>query len=147
MSGHGDLLDLTQALMRAMATSDLTEAEWSVDGYRLKLSRGGVPVAISAAAAPVLIETEATAPVAACAAIDVTAPFPGSFYAASEPGAAPLAQVGQLVAEGDPLGVIEAMKTFTPFPSPAAGRIRAVLCDSGQEVSPDTVLFRLEPVS
>lgn len=109
MSGHGDLLDLTQALMRAMATSDLTEAEWSVDGYRLKLSRGGVPVAISAAAAPVLIETEATAPVAACAAIDVTAPFHGTFYAASEPGAAPLAQVGQLVAEGDPLGVIEAM--------------------------------------
>ena len=35
----------------------------------------------------------------------------GTFYAAASPGAEPLVKIGQDVKVGDPLGVIEAMKT------------------------------------
>lgn len=141
---NDDLVGMTHALIDAMAASDLTEAEWQKGEYRLRLSRGGgaVPVEIPVSTpAPVPVAKTATT-----AGTEVRAPMHGIFYAASEPKAAPLVDVGTVVAAADPLCVIEAMKTFTVIPAPIAGRVEAILCQSGQEVTPDTVLFRLVPV-
>lgn len=171
MNEAGDLVALTTALIRAMAASDLAEAELRQGAYHLRLSRApaagtpaaeataggttaagtpGAPAAAtatpaSATAASAPAEAPATVPAATPSAVPVFAPFHGVFYAAAEPGAAPLAVPGMHLAEGAPLGVIEAMKTFTPIPAPFAGRVEAVLCDSGAEVTPETVLLRLVP--
>lgn len=64
----------------------------------------------------------------------VTSPMVGTAYLAAEPGASPFVQIGQSVAEGDTLLIVEAMKTMNHIPSPRAGTIRRILVDDGSPV-------------
>ncbi len=51
-----------------------------------------------------------------------------------EPGAAPFVEIGARVSEGDPLLIIEAMKTMNQIPAPNAGKVSAILFENGQPV-------------
>lgn len=64
----------------------------------------------------------------------VTSPMVGTAYLAAEPGAAPFVQIGQAVAEGDTLLIVEAMKTMNHIPAPRAGTVRRILVDDGAPV-------------
>ncbi|RJE81149.1 acetyl-CoA carboxylase biotin carboxyl carrier protein [Paracoccus sp. JM45] len=97
-----------------------------------------------AAAAPAAAPVPAlAAPQAAPAAVNedpaslpgiVTSPMVGTAYLSAEPGAAPFVQVGQVVAEGDTLMIVEAMKTMNHIPSPRAGTVKRILIDDGSPV-------------
>ncbi|MDB2552449.1 acetyl-CoA carboxylase, biotin carboxyl carrier protein, partial [Paracoccus sp. (in: a-proteobacteria)] len=50
------------------------------------------------------------------------------------PGAAPFVQIGQQVAEGETLMIVEAMKTMNHIPSPRAGTVKRILVDDGSPV-------------
>jgi acetyl-CoA carboxylase biotin carboxyl carrier protein len=71
----------------------------------------------------------------------VTAPMVGTFYAASSPGAAPFAKIGQQVKAGETLGVIEAMKMFNQIEADVAGTVVAILVENGQPVEFDEPMF------
>ena len=58
----------------------------------------------------------------------------GTAYMAPSPGAPPFVKVGDTVIEGQPLLVIEAMKTMNQIPSPRAGRVTQVIVSDGQPV-------------
>jgi acetyl-CoA carboxylase biotin carboxyl carrier protein len=58
----------------------------------------------------------------------------GTVYLQPEPGAEPFIKVGDTVAAGQTLMIIEAMKTMNPIPAPKAGRIVAILVEDGQPV-------------
>ena len=58
----------------------------------------------------------------------------GTAYLASAPGAKPFVEVGQTVAEGETLLIIEAMKTMNQIPSPKAGTVTQILVEDGQPV-------------
>ncbi|WP_265499629.1 acetyl-CoA carboxylase biotin carboxyl carrier protein [Paracoccus beibuensis] len=100
--------------------------------------------AAAPSAAPVSAAASAPAPVAAAApaANDdpaslpgaVTSPMVGTAYLAAEPGTAPFVTVGQSVAEGDTLMIVEAMKTMNHIPAPRAGIVRRILVDDGTPV-------------
>ncbi|RJL18533.1 acetyl-CoA carboxylase biotin carboxyl carrier protein, partial [Paracoccus siganidrum] len=64
----------------------------------------------------------------------VTSPMVGTAYLAAEPGATPFVQIGQKVAEGDTLLIVEAMKTMNHIPSPRAGTVKRILVDDGTPV-------------
>lgn len=64
----------------------------------------------------------------------VKSPMVGTAYRAPEPGAAPFIEVGSRVSEGDPLIIIEAMKTMNQIPAPNAGKITAIFIENGQPV-------------
>lgn len=64
----------------------------------------------------------------------VTSPMVGTAYLAAEPGAAPFVTVGQSVAEGDTLMIVEAMKTMNHIPAPRAGTVRRILVEDGTPV-------------
>ena len=64
----------------------------------------------------------------------VTSPMVGTAYLSAEPGSAPFVQIGQSVAEGDTLLIVEAMKTMNHIPSPRAGIVRRILIDDGTPV-------------
>jgi acetyl-CoA carboxylase biotin carboxyl carrier protein len=51
----------------------------------------------------------------------------GVVYLAPEPGSPPFVKPGDVVAEGQTLLLIEAMKTFNPVRAPHAGRVARVL--------------------
>ncbi|MDO5648035.1 acetyl-CoA carboxylase biotin carboxyl carrier protein [Paracoccus sp. (in: a-proteobacteria)] len=64
----------------------------------------------------------------------VTSPMVGTAYLSPEPGAAPFVQIGQSVAEGDTLMIVEAMKTMNHIPAPRAGTVKRILVDDGSPV-------------
>ena len=110
-------------------------------------SAAAAPVATAPSAAPV----PATAPAAAAAIEDpashpgaVPSPMVGTAYLSAEPGAAPFVTIGQQVAEGDTLMIVEAMKTMNHIPAPRAGTVRRVLVDDGTPVEFGTPLMIVE---
>ncbi len=53
-------------------------------------------------------------------------------------------KVGDKVAEDDQVAILEAMKMEMPIVSPAAGTVKEILVQAGQEVEADTVIATLE---
>jgi oxaloacetate decarboxylase (Na+ extruding) subunit alpha len=77
----------------------------------------------------------------------VVAPMVGTFYASSSPGAGPFVSVGDTVAEGQTLCILEAMKLMNEIAAEEAGIIREVAVANGAAVEYGTVLFYYEPVA
>ena len=71
----------------------------------------------------------------------VRSPMVGTFYRAASPGAKALAEVGQKVALGERLCIIEAMKLMNEIESDAEGVVKAVLVENGQPVEYGQPLF------
>jgi acetyl-CoA carboxylase biotin carboxyl carrier protein len=71
----------------------------------------------------------------------VTAPVVGTFYHAPAPDADPFVRVGDVVAPGQRIGVLEAMKLMIPVEADRAGRITAVLRANGDSVEYGERLF------
>jgi acetyl-CoA carboxylase biotin carboxyl carrier protein len=74
----------------------------------------------------------------------VRAPLTGTFYCAPSPGERPFVRVGQSVAVGDVLCIIESMKMMNQIEAERAGRVVEVLANDGEPVETGTPLFRIE---
>lgn len=74
----------------------------------------------------------------------ITSPMVGTVYLASEPGAGAFISIGDQVAEGDTLLIIEAMKTMNHIPAPRAGKIKRILVDDGVMAEFGTPLVIIE---
>ena len=64
----------------------------------------------------------------------IASPMVGTVYLQPEPGAEPFVKVGDRVAEGQTLMIVEAMKTMNHIPSPRAGVVRRILVQDGAPV-------------
>jgi acetyl-CoA carboxylase biotin carboxyl carrier protein len=74
----------------------------------------------------------------------VRAPLTGTFYCAPAPGERPFVRVGQSVAVGDVLCIIESMKMMNQIEAERAGRVVEVLANDGEPVETGSPLFRIE---
>lgn len=77
--------------------------------------------------------------------LEVKSPMVGTFYGAPEPGAKPYVSVGDRVAKGQTLCIIEAMKIMNEIESEYAGVVREVLTQDAQPVEYGQALFRIDP--
>ena len=68
-------------------------------------------------------------------------PMVGTFYRAPSPDAAPFAEVGQTVKEGQTICIIEAMKLMNEIEADASGVVKAILVENGQPVEYGQPLF------
>ena len=121
--------ELIRALAALLTETGLTEIEYAIGDRRVRVARtatGAVPLGV------------ASAPAAAAGSIEhpgaVKAPIVGTAYLAPQPGAPPFVRLGDSVAEGQPLLIIEAMKVMNPIPAPEAGTVEAILINDGQPV-------------
>jgi acetyl-CoA carboxylase biotin carboxyl carrier protein len=73
----------------------------------------------------------------------VKSPIVGTFFAASEPGAAPFVAVGDVVKKGQVLCIIEAMKLMNEIDSEYDGEIVNVYVRNGQAVQYGERLFAI----
>jgi len=71
----------------------------------------------------------------------VRSPIVGTFYRSPAPGAPPFVEVGQQVAKGDVVGIVEAMKMMNQIEAPKAGTIKSVLAEDGQPLEFDQPLM------
>ncbi len=144
-------------LIELLADSDLAEIEIHEGEESVRISRAtssisvpvGVPSATPAAApSPSVAVTGETEGGEASPELPsghtVTSPMVGSFYRAPAPGAKPFVEVGQRVAEGDTLCIIEAMKMLNQVESDCAGVVAAILVENGQPVEYGQPLFIIE---
>lgn len=75
---------------------------------------------------------------------EVTAPTLGTFYAASEPGAAPFVQVGQMVKADSIVCILEAMKLFNEVTAGCDGEIVEICAKDGDFIEYGQPLFRVK---
>lgn len=107
---------------------------------------GQAPVAPAAAPAPVAsTETSATATEENSNYITVKSPMIGTFYRASGPGKDPFISVGDTIAPGKVLCIVEAMKLFNEIESEVSGKIVKILIDDATPVEYDQPLFLVDP--
>ena len=148
-------VDLVRQLAELLDATSLTEIEVEDGARKIRVARKAA--AVNAAppmhyappapgpalpTAPIAVEVAAMAPAAAVDA--VKSPMVGTVYLAAEPGAKPFAAVGQRVAAGDTLVIVEAMKVMNPIVAPSAGTVTAVLVENGQPVEFDQPLVVID---
>lgn len=75
--------------------------------------------------------------------VDITAPLVGVFYRAPAPDEPPLVEVGDVIAVGSRIGLLEAMKVFNEVPSEVAGEVIAIPAENGKLVREGDVLVRV----
>ena len=154
--GLDDDLSIVRELANVLADTGLTEIELERGGMKLRVARQINQTLVEAAPA-MAPEAMAAAPVAAAATPDaataeaaplpkgdpVKSPMVGTAYLSPSPGADAFINVGDTVAEGDTLMIVEAMKTMNAIKAPRAGKILEILARNSEPVEFDEVLVVL----
>lgn len=146
-AGSGPHIDtqVVRDLAQILRETDLTTLEVEHGPLRIRVAREApapvvhatpayAPPTAAPAAAPPAPAGAAPAPSAKPAGDEVKSPMVGTVYLQAQPGAAPFVKVGDTVAEGQTLVLVEAMKTMNPIPAPRAGKIAQLLVGDGQPV-------------
>lgn len=137
--------EFIRLLAKLLEETNLGEIEMADGTRKIRVARPTV------AAAPAMVATQpvvmsapahaAPAAVAATTATDnakhpgaVKSPMVGTAYLSPEPGKPLFVNIGDKVAAGQTLLIIEAMKTFNPIKAPKAGTLAQVLIDNAQPV-------------
>lgn len=148
-----------EALAELLRANELTELEVKReysegDSLNVRVSRQ-IAVAPAPVMAPAPMAAPVAAPMAAAESIApvedpaqlpgaVTSPMVGTVYMAAEPGSPPFVEVGDTVAEGQTLLIVEAMKTMNQIPAPRAGTVRRILVENGAPVEFGAPLMIIE---
>ena len=135
--------EFVRKLAEILEETHLGEIELADGERRIRVARPTVTVA--AAAAPVSMAAPLPTPAASAAGPAaggdlakhpgaVKSPMVGTAYLAPEPGKPNFIAVGDKVAVGQTLLIIEAMKTFNPIKAPKAGTVTQILVENAQPV-------------
>ncbi|MGH8726931.1 MAG: acetyl-CoA carboxylase biotin carboxyl carrier protein [Burkholderiales bacterium] len=138
------LIDLVQE-------SGIGEIEITEGDEKVRISRSGMVSQTVASAAPVSAPAEAAPQAAPRPAGNeapelpeghvLKSPMVGTFYRSAAPGGPPFIEVGQTIAEGDIVCIIEAMKLLNEIEADKGGVIKAILVENGQPVEYGEPLF------
>lgn len=111
--------------------------------FPVSASHAPAPAPIAAAARPT--PAAPTLPARPAGLVAVESPMVGVFYRSPSPEDPPFVNVGDPVAIGQTIGLIEAMKVYSELPSEVAGRIVEIAAESGKLVKQGQALYYVEP--
>jgi len=155
-------LETLKSVLSIIEGTDIVEVEVEEGGRRVRVRRAepSTPAAVAPAPAPLVY---APAPLAVSAPVASPAPAPppapaesaaglhemkspivGTFYQASDPGAAPFVKVGDTVRKGQVLCIVEAMKLMNEIESDVAGEIVKIHPENGHPVQFGEPLFTIK---
>lgn len=77
--------------------------------------------------------------------VEIRSPIVGTFYRSPSPDKPPYVKVGDSVAVGDVVCIVEAMKLFNEIESEVSGKIVKVLIEEAKPVEYDQVLYLVDP--
>jgi oxaloacetate decarboxylase (Na+ extruding) subunit alpha len=135
-------------VVRIVQETGVGEVTIEEEGMRVSVKRTQEvePQPATASAEPSASGGASSEPVASNGLVSVEAPMIGVFYRAPEPGAEPFVEVGEAVAPGQTLCLLEAMKLFNELKAETTGVVRAIHAENGEPVEFGQLLFELEPV-
>lgn len=137
--------NLVRELADVLNKTGLSELEVERGDLRIRLTKtvtlapapAVMPAPVQAAIAPVAAAPSppsAAASKPGAAGDVVKSPMVGTVYLQAQPGSPPFAKVGDRVALGQTLLLVEAMKTMNPIAAPKAGVVTEYLVSDGQPV-------------
>ncbi len=143
-------LDQLRDLIRLLDEGNLTEIEVEQDDDRIRVRREPAPVFASDAHALPNEPARPTRPIPPASeseddGIYVTSPFVGTFYRSPDPDGEAFVDIGDEVAPGTVLCIVEAMKLMNEIEAEVSGTVVEVLVDNGKAVEFGDRLFRIEP--
>ena len=141
-----------KTLIELVQQSGIAELEITEGEEKVRISRTGnngpfmqpmVPTSM------MLPQDMNSAPAVAAAPVEPTghtlkSPMVGTFYRSPSPGTPSFIEIGQTVAKGQTLCIIEAMKLLNEIESDASGVVRAILTENGQPVEYGQPLFVID---
>ncbi|MDQ5873156.1 MAG: acetyl-CoA carboxylase biotin carboxyl carrier protein [Acidobacteriota bacterium] len=141
-----ELIDLVSERGLAGLEIERSGFRLRIEGGRPAVANGGLGTAAESLSptAPAGGSVAASAATAAKKADDVhviTSPIVGTFYRSPSPESDPFAEVGEKVARGKILCIIESMKLMNEIESDVEGEIVAVYARNGQPVEYGEKLF------
>ncbi|MGL6072907.1 MAG: acetyl-CoA carboxylase biotin carboxyl carrier protein [Fimbriiglobus sp.] len=139
-------------LIGLMAKHELTEVSIVAGANRIRLRKGGVPVAMPTMmpsavhhAAPQAVSPINTAPAAPTKKLhEIKSVMVGTFYSRPKPDKDDFVKVGSTIKPDTTVCLVEAMKIFNDIKAECSGTIAEVCVKNGDGVDFGTVLFRVE---
>ncbi|MGG5358155.1 MULTISPECIES: acetyl-CoA carboxylase biotin carboxyl carrier protein [unclassified Enterococcus] len=156
----GEIKDLVSQFDQSTLTEfDLREGQFELYMNKNNTSRGNAPAAAPAAvqetvSAPAETAPAAQAPEAAAAAqtsapafdgVEIVSPIVGVVYLQPSPEKPAFKKVGDPVAKGEVICIIEAMKLMNEITSDVDGEIAEILVENEEVVEFGQPLFRIQP--
>lgn len=146
--------EAVRLLADVLNETDLTEIEYVMGDKKIRVVRGSemAPLSMMQAMIPAP-QPGSGEPIPQSAPLTdkavrhpgaVESPMVGTAYLASEPGASPFVQIGDIVNQGDTLLIVEAMKVMNPIRAPRSGKITQILVKDGSPVEFGEVLMILD---
>ena len=150
--------DLIRSLAKLLDETGLTEIECTAGDQHIRVSRQASTPTVTVGAPPAVVEKPSPTPQPPAGTNGaghpganghdhpgtLKAPLVGIAYLAAEPGSAPYVKIGDTVAEGQTLMIIEAMKVMNQIRAPRAGRISRVFVSDAEPVEYGTALMLIE---
>ena len=157
---YSDVLEFVEQLAEVLDRANLTEVRVRDNEFEVQVSRyQGNLVGSASVPAPQPIETgiavRTTHPPTENVDVEVdgdsqgvyiNAPMPSRFYRAPAPDEPPFVQVGDTVSAGEPVAVLEVMKTYNPVEAPFNCEILEILAEDGDAVEYAEPLFRVKQI-
>ena len=153
-----------QTLIKFVSQNGVDEVEINRKDFKLLIKKNPQQVVTAQVQAPAVHAPIATAPVASAPAaapaapsapaaesssasnlVEIKSPMVGTFYRSANPESPVFANVGDEIAPGKVVCIIEAMKLFNEIESEVKGKIVKVLVDNATPVEYDQPLFLVEP--
>jgi acetyl-CoA carboxylase biotin carboxyl carrier protein len=153
-----DLAKLKE-LIELLEASELCELEIEEDGLRVRLQKSspagivhapypvvGAPAHLGAGLAQPAVGAETPAAIEDDGLLTIDSPMVGVFYAAPAPGEPPFVNVGDTVAEGQAVCIIEAMKLMNEVAAKQGAVVERILVENGEPVEFNQPLFAIRPL-
>ena len=152
-----------QNLIKFVAKSGASEVKLEMDDVKITIRTGsaGDKTQVQQLTLPMSVpQAQIPQPTATVEAVETTtpetsvddsqyiiikSPIIGTFYRRPSPDKSIFVEVGQSIAEGDVLCIIEAMKLFNEIESEVSGKIVKILVDDATPVEFDQPLFLIDP--
>jgi acetyl-CoA carboxylase biotin carboxyl carrier protein len=150
-------LAAVREIVKLLDQTDITDLQIERDGARLYIkrdlsARSANRVAVSVPEQPAAAPTEPSA----TNGLDfdhlqpgqsaITAPMVGTYYGAPSPKDRPYVEEGDIIQQGAPVGIIEAMKMMNEIKSEVSGQIVRILVKNSQPVEYGQILMIVEPL-
>jgi acetyl-CoA carboxylase biotin carboxyl carrier protein len=140
-------------LLTAIANTDVTELNLKNADFELSVKKSPTVAAApgAASAAPLAVAAAPIAPVVEVPNpidkkwVEVKSPMVGTFYRAPNPDEPPFAAVGDRIANGQTVCIIEAMKLMNELEAEVAGQVMEILVENGQPVEFGQTLMYVNP--
>ena len=141
-----------KTLIDLVSESNISELEITEAEGKVRIVKASLVVAAAhqpmMMAAPMMAAPAAVVPAAVVEAVEtghvVKSPMVGTFYRSNSPGSKPLADLGQVMKQGESICIIEAMKIMNEIETDQAGTVTKVLVADGQAVEFGQPLFIVE---